>query len=248
MIEKLEDPRAAAHLFDGWEETMIWSALEGIMGQVYGAGSASAMVLAGDFAFFAGEPNAELASFLTGMPFVIATPRDDAWADLLEKVHGSHARRTERYAIKKEPGVFDPEKLRELRNRLPTGYQLAQIEETLYEACKAEDWCRDLVSQYPTYGMYKKLGLGAAVLYNGELVAGASSYCTYGAGIEIEIDTRADHRRKGLATACSAALILECLDRGLYPSWDAQNRWSVALAEKLDYHFSHTYPVYEISD
>lgn len=78
------------------------------------------------------------------------------------------------------------------------------------------------------------------------LIAGASSYSRYDKGIEIEIDTREDHRRKGLAYVCGAKLILECLEEGLYPSWDAQNKWSVALAEKLGYHFSHEYVAYEI--
>ena len=40
----------------------------------------------------------------------------------------------------------------------------------------------------------------------------------------------------------------EWLDHGLYPSWDAQNLWSVALAEKLGYHFEHAYTAYEITD
>ncbi len=62
----------------------------------------------------------------------------------------------------------------------------------------------------------------------------------------IEIDTRDDHRRKGLAYACGARLILECLEKGLYPSWDAQNKWSVALAQKLKCHFSHEYMAYEV--
>jgi hypothetical protein len=31
-----------------------------------------------------------------------------------------------------------------------------------------------------------------------------------------------------------------------HPSWDAYNRWSVALAEKLGYHFDHEYTAYEI--
>jgi len=88
--------------------------------------------------------------------------------------------------------------------------------------------------------------LGAVVLKNGELVAGASSYSRYREGIEIEVDTRKDHRRKGLAYVCGARLILECLERGLYPSWDAQNMWSVELAKKLGYHFSHVYTAYEI--
>lgn len=65
------------------------------------------------------------------------------------------------------------------------------------------------------------------------MVAGASSYSTYDKGMEIEIDTREDHRRKGLAYVCGAKLILEGLEKVLYPSWDAQNKWSVALAQKL---------------
>ena len=43
-----------------------------------------------------------------------------------------------------------------------------------------------------------------------------------------------------------AKLILECVARGGYPSWDAQNRQSLRLAERLGYHFDRAYPVYEI--
>lgn len=246
MVEKLDDPRAAAHLFAGWKETMIWSALDGIMGEVYTVDGTSAMALCGDFAFFAGEPNRELVEYLTGKSFIIATPQNEAWSQIIESVHGEYARRSERYAIQKEPDVFELPKLRQMAAQLPDGYTLQRIDRQLYEACKAGAWSKDWVSQYPTYAMYEKLGLGIAVLHHGEIVAGASSYFTYREGIEIQIDTRPDHRRKGLATVCGAALILECLNRGLYPSWDAQNLGSVALAEKLGYHFSHAYLIYEI--
>lgn len=99
---------------------------------------------------------------------------------------------------------------------------------------------------YRDYEEFQKLGLGVAILKDGELVAGASSYSSYKEGIEIEIDTNEPYRRKGLATVCGARLILECLERNLYPSWDAQNLWSVALAKKLGYHYSHSYTAYEI--
>lgn len=42
----------------------------------------------------------------------------------------------------------------------------------------------------------------------------------------------------------AARLILECLKRGLYPSWDAVDLRSVTLAEKLGYHMDRPYPVY----
>ena len=35
MIYKLEDPSKAAGLFADWEETIIWSCLQGIMGAIY---------------------------------------------------------------------------------------------------------------------------------------------------------------------------------------------------------------------
>ena len=60
-------------------------------------------------------------------------------------------------------------------------------------------------------------------MHGDEWVAGASSYSMYTGGIEIELDTKEEHRRKGLALAVAARLILECLDRGLYPCWDAAN-------------------------
>ena len=53
MIQRLSDPARAAELFAGWQETIVWSALEGVMGTVYAVDDASAMVRSGDFAFFA---------------------------------------------------------------------------------------------------------------------------------------------------------------------------------------------------
>ena len=81
-----------------------------------------------------------------------------------------------------------------------------------------------------------------------KLVCGASSYTVYNKGIEIEIDTKEGYRRKGLALVCASKIILECLSRELYPSWDAANRESVALAEKLGYHFDNEYVTYAITD
>ena len=102
------------------------------------------------------------------------------------------------------------------------------------------------MSQFPNYSKYCKLGLGFAICKDNRIVSGASSYARYQEGIEIEIDTKEEYRRKGLAYVCGAKLILECQKRNLYPSWDAQNKNSLALAEKLGYHYSHSYKAVEI--
>ena len=79
-------------------------------------------------------------------------------------------------------------------------------------------------------------------------LAGAASYAVCDGAIEIEIDTRPDFRRLGLATACGGKLILECLQRGLYPGWDAHDRRSLALAEKLGYRLAHPYTAYWVEE
>lgn len=238
-------------IFENWDETIIWSCLQGIMGEIYTnlAGDA-AMAILGDFAFYAGNPSEELIRFKPEscrQDFIIMVPQNDMWAELIEECYGEKAKKAIRYAIKKETDSFDVEKLKRAVTGLPEGYELRAIEESEYNMCRENSWANDLVSQYRDYAAYKNLGLGVVALKDGELTAGASSYSTYDKGIEIEIDTREDHRRKGLAYACGAKLILKCLKKGLYPSWDAQNKWSVALAEKLGYHFSHEYVAYEIT-
>ena len=35
MVLKLKETRKAAALFEGWQETMIWSCLQGVMGSIY---------------------------------------------------------------------------------------------------------------------------------------------------------------------------------------------------------------------
>lgn len=55
MIYKLEHPAKAAPLFAGWEETIIWSCLQGIMGEIYVDDveqPMAAKAVLGDFAFF----------------------------------------------------------------------------------------------------------------------------------------------------------------------------------------------------
>ncbi len=252
MVYKIDDVRKAEALFTGWQETLIWSCLENIMGDIYVDSPEkplSAMAVNGDFYFYAGQPKEELVMYKPEdckKDFIIMVPQNDRWAELIESGYGEKAKKITRYAIKKESNVFDQEKLHEVTQSLPPEYTLKMIDKDIYDLCRANAWSIDLVSQFKDYDMYKRLGLGVVILMHGELVAGASSYTRYQDGIEIEIDTREDHRRKGLAYVCGAKLILECLDRNLYPSWDAANKWSVALAEKLGYHFDYEYPAYEI--
>ena len=248
MIFKLENPARAAALFADWEETIIWSCLQGIMGEIYvddvDKPNAAKAVL-GDFAFLAGTPNEEMIRHETWKGLILV-PRDESWAQCIDQCLGEAVKPALRYAILKEENVFDKERLKCFAASLPQGYEIKMIDHEMYHLCLKEEWSADLVKQFESYEKFDRHALGVIALKENEIAAGASSYSAYDKGIEIEVDTKEEHRRKGLATACAAQLILKCLEKGLYPSWDAANLWSVALAEKLGYHRGEDYMVYEI--
>lgn len=252
MAVKLENTQKAEDLFGNWQETLIWSCLQKVMGEVYADdidNPQSVMAVLGDFCFFAGTAKKELVSFRPEAfknDFIIMVPQDELWAEMIREYYGERAKKVTRYAVKKEGNIFDLKKLQEAADSLDPGYEIKLIDQECFDLCRMNGWSADLVSQYEDYESYSELGLGAVILKNGELVSGASSYTRYRGGIEVEIDTKEEYRQKGLAYACGARLILECVKRGLYPSWDAQNQKSAALAEKLGYHLGDEYEAYEI--
>lgn len=247
MIYEIEDTSKVKSLFDGWKETLIYSCLQKVMGKIFVTdleNPKSAFAFVGCFGFFAGEPDREL---VINKPegFVIMAPQNEQWATLIEECFPD-AKRVTRYAIKKDT-KFDVDQLQKEIDKLPDGYELKKIDSAIYDKCLEDPVTVDFVSAFGSKEKYLQIGRGMVITKNGEIVAGASSYTRYHEGIEIEVDTVKSERRKHLATIVCAALILNCLNEGLYPSWDAQNMNSVHLAEKFGYEFDHEYVAYEIA-
>ncbi|WP_418463718.1 GNAT family N-acetyltransferase [Frisingicoccus sp.] len=248
MIFELEDTSKAESLFAGWEETLIYSCIEKVMGKILVTDinvPRSACAYVGCFAFYAGEPDKKL---LEHKPdgFIIMVPQNEEWAHLIEKCL-SNAKRISRYAIRKNT-QFDVERLQNYVKQLPEGYELKEIDGDIYDRCIENPAIEDFVSSFENKLKYLECGRGMVIMKDGEIVAGASSYTRYKAGIEIQVDTLPSERRKHLATIACSALILKCLEENLYPSWDAQNMNSVRLAEKLGYEFAHEYTAYEVGE
>lgn len=257
MLKILDDAKRAEPLFRGWEETMITSCLQGLMGRILvadgetadGETPRSACASLGCFSFYAGEPCRELLmrpelQERQADYFGVLVPQTEAWATLIEETVPG-CRRVVRYAMKKDTR-FDVAKLRTLRNRLPAGYELRPLDGQLYDRCLEHPSTVDFVSAFSDKEQYLRYGRGMVIVKDGAIVSGASSFSRYREGIEIEVDTVEPERRKHLATAACAALILRCLDEGLYPSWDAQNLNSVVLAQSLGYELDHEYTAYEV--
>ena len=249
MIFELSNTSIAEHLFAGIDDSMVRSCLQGMMGgKIYvtdPVAPKAAMAFLAEFAFFAGEPDRELASFRPE-GVVGLVPPDARWTELIGECWPDVPPVT-RYAIRKDT-VFNRERLEAIVASLPEGYELKRIDGELYEACLENEQFEDNVGNFASKEEFLELGRGFAILKDGEIVSVASSYTVYREGIEVEIDTEEEYRRQGLASVAGAALILSCLDDGLYPSWDAANPESVHLAEKLGYEFSHEYPTYWLEE
>ena len=225
---------------------MIYSCLQKVMGNIFVTDKddpKSAYAYVGCFAFYAGEPDREL---VMNKPegFVIMTPQNEDWAKLIEECY-PNAKKVTRFAIKKDT-KFNINTLKQIVNKLPDGYELKEIDSELYDMCLKDAITTDFVSSFGSKESYLKLGRGMVIIKGDRIVSGASSYTRYNEGIEIEVDTVPEERKKDLASVACAALILRCLSEGLYPSWDAQNIISVHLAEKLGYEFDHEYVAYEV--
>ena len=85
---KKEDMYRIALIFEGWNETPIWSCLQGYMGNAWTDDSQnpkSGKIITGDFCFFAGVPNIELVKNIPDYfisECILMIPQNEEWSDL----------------------------------------------------------------------------------------------------------------------------------------------------------------------
>ena len=252
MIYSIHDKKIIAPLFGEWEEVCLWSCLQDCMGVAFADDVKtpnSAQTVIGAFSFLGGTPNDDLIKNIPenySSDSIIFVPQNEDWEIAIENIYKDRAVRKIRYATKKQKDVFDKAKLQSIVDNLPDEYQIVPIDQEIYNWSKSSPWAKDWCANFADFESYQKQALGFAIIHADEIVAGVSTYAFFKEGIEIQIDTRENYRRKGLALVCGAKIILECLDRNLYPGWDAQNKGSLAVAKKLGYEFDREYPVYEV--
>ncbi|UJL47494.1 GNAT family N-acetyltransferase [Virgibacillus sp. NKC19-16] len=239
-------------MFDGMNDTIILSCLQGHMGSAWVddlESPTACQISLGDFVFYAGNPHAkEAEALLNNLPEnILAIVNTNEWKKRIETIHEGSIKKIQRYSFKKNVEDLDRNHIGKFLSGLPEGHELKRIDASLAKEASLHEISKDFTGQFDSIDDYLNRGLGYAVVYDGKVACGASSYSIYDTGIEIEIGTHPNHRRKGLATVAAAALILECLDRGLYPSWDAANLESAELAQKLGYVLDGAYDTYYIT-
>lgn len=256
MIELGKEKRQLiTHLCSTANGVLPRGAAEGRMGRVWVPeleNPSFCLIHLGDFAYLfgicpKGEQAMELRALLykeCGHDFI--TPSDERFAEWIEDAFPGEYRILSRYSMRKDRNHFSEETLEAYAGTLPAGIRIRSMDQRLYRLALKEEWSRDFCSNFESYEAFEREGLGFVALDGHRLVSGCSAYGISQGMIEVKVATRREYKRQGLALACSARFILACLEKGIYPSWDADSLPSAGLAEKLGYLFEKEYQVYQL--
>lgn len=225
---------------------LVHGALSGAFGEAFVDRDECATVgmIVHDFVLFAGD-----ASSTSAAKMIRSRPAGSwlvgcgsAWQNRFVELWGDHLKQKERFAFH-SPAGWDRERLAGWMDDLPTGCTLKPITEA--DAGRFAQLSASLVhfnaQEHPA--MAHSVGFG--IEHEGQFVSGCAGVPA-GGTLDFEIQTQLAQRRRGLATAVAAALILYCLDHDLQPGWDAANEMSARLAEKLGFVGRTPYMAYRI--
>ncbi len=237
------------YLFNDIKFYMGKSVLDGLMGEAYTDNLENptiAYLLVRQYCFINGDSKSELAKqVLKTIPKtckrIIA---NSSWNDIIESTYNDFEK-SKRYSLKKEKNIFNKQQLKEFSEILNKEYEIKKIDEEIYKLIKAND---EDPKQMKITDDYKNKGIGVCCFRDDEIVGICSSNIIYNDGIEINIRVKEGYKHKGIGTAMASKLILMCLEKGIYPSWDAANLTSLELAKKLGYNYDSEYTIYKINE
>lgn len=242
---KTDNRKALMPLFEGFEDSVLISCAEGRTGICWcdaPDAPTAGVIEAGDFYFTAGDPAFAREAFeiAKNNPEAVFMPASEGWTKALTGL-GEGMVITTRFRTKM-PESFDTDKLAKLADISDfTEYKLEMINEEYYDQALKEEWSWAFVGNFSDYNDFHKNAFGCCITHEGMLICAASCYSVYSRGVEVEIATHPDYRRKGLATIAGAAFIKECARRGLKAHWDAANTMSLKIASKFGYTLKEEY-------
>lgn len=232
----------------------LWSCVEGNMGRAWvdkKDNPSIAMVVVADFCFLLGytedmSNKVAIKELLEQFKRKIIISCSNYGVSVIKQYFPNNHKKYSRYAMKKEPDVFQRSKLKSFIEAVEPRFHIEKIDGSNYNKVLEDEFMADCCSNYSSLEEFMQNGIGYVIIHDGEIISGASSYSYCKGSIDITIGTKEEYRQNGLALACASKLILDCLEKNIYPRWDAANLESVALAENLGYHFEKEYEVYSI--
>ncbi len=234
--------------FQHWQKNMVRYGLKAKLGQFYTNEDETAILYEqGDFLFLAGRADmALLADYrdICEPDYRILITEEVSWQACLSSCPALST--FTRYAFKDEAD-FDDKVLKNIVEQLSKQLVIEVINSKTYQELAQEEWSQDLQGNFATFKDFQEAGVLGFVIRKGEeIVAGVSTALVYQKAIEIEIATKPVYQQQGLAAVLGAKMILESLQRSVFPLWDAHNEASKKIAEKLGYQCLGAYPAYEL--
>jgi GNAT superfamily N-acetyltransferase len=254
-----ENRKSMATLFEGLEDSMVIAYLQGFMGDGYVdcmPNPRVGLIISAEYCFFGGDfelPEArelaeQLFDFTTLDQMIAIYPeKQTGWFELLMSLNQLRPVSLPRFGIVQRDYDFDQQKLMAIAQNIPDGMELVRFDDELYQQAMSEHWSMAFCEAFASPEEYLTQGFGFAVKENGKLIAGASTMTVYDGGTETQVATRTGYEGRGIASACSAAFILECDRRGMRPCWDAANEASLHMAQKLGYEYRGLYMTVELN-
>jgi GNAT superfamily N-acetyltransferase len=187
-------------------------------------------ILGGD----AGHPAAR--DYLAELPgFSMLLFGAPGWKELLEEVHAGKVISLLRYPFSSKS--LDLNHLQEIKSRLSEEFRIERItlEHAQKIAAQKDEMTEDQLFGFDSPEDFDARGFGYCAWKDDQIVCIASTGAVCSKGIEIQINTHKKYRGQGLASATGAALIIECLEKGIDPNWDAATEISSGLAKKMGY-------------
>lgn len=217
--------------------------IEGQMGRAYADDPerpTAYRITVGPFWYFAGDAGGPGGRALMGEfpPYSLLMPSPPEWIAAAREVFGDKLVSFPRYSFSAD-GLSETH-LAGLLDQSPYHDRVLRVDAELL--ARPDNYVE--IDDFDSPADFLARGIGYTLLEEGKPAGAAYSSLVCSRGIEVSLFVNEPYRRRGVAKALSAALLLECLRRGLRPNWDAANPESRALAEKLGYTFTETYESY----
>lgn len=169
-------------------------------------------------------------------------PSPPVWTDVAQEIFGDALHPVARFSFSSQQ--ISADHLTHLLTRSKLRERVVPIDaEIARQAIGQPDSMLDL-ADFDSAADFVERGFGYTVLDGSKMMGVAYSSLVCSHGIEVSVFVDEAYRQRGVATALCSRLLLDCLKLGLRPNWDAANRESVRLAEKLGYLYRATYDAY----
>lgn len=198
----------------------------------------------GSFIMLGGDAGSDTARFLLENlpPACYIMPAPAEWISRARQIHGDRLLKANRYTC--SGAHLD---LRYLVRLAVSCLQLPRperIDRPAAELIREDELHHYHFGNWDSIDHFLATGFGYCIREEGRVLTACTSSLVSSRGVEVSITTRPDGRRRGAAAVTAARFLIDCLETGRYPNWDAGNINSVRLAEKLGYQCTGSYDVY----